>query len=348
MGTLFHRGNKWGINYIDPQGKQIRRVISEYKEAAQLVLKKTEMDIIEGKYLDKKKIQSVLFGDFVEEFIVGHVNLVYRHPQRQLGRIRIVQDYFRSQHLDKIDTRMIRVFLTKKLEEVKPSTVNRYLSLLRCIFNRAIDWKVLEGDNPTKGIKKLPETNERSCFLTDKEQTSFLAHCHGITHAIVLTALQTGLRWNEIMNLKWSQSDQSNYIDFDNHVIVIHSALSKSKKSRFIPMSYSLQCELFDLKKTSQREYIFVNPKTGKPFNNIRKSFATAVRSAGLRSDITMHSLRHVFASSLVSKGVDLYVVQQLLGHSSPRVTQRYAHVQPGHFKAAIEEIDLKLSKIQA
>ena len=51
------------------------------------------------------------------------------------------------------------------------------------------------------------------------------------------------------MNLKWSPSERSNYVDFEHNVVVIHSALSKSKQSRFIPMSYSLQCELFDLKK---------------------------------------------------------------------------------------------------
>jgi len=210
------------------------------------------------------------------------------------------------------------------------------------MFNRAREWKLFDGDNPTNGIKKLPEDNERCCWLSDSDQVVLLSHCHGLTRAIVLTALQTGLRWNEIMNLKWSPSDKSNYVDFDNNVVVIHSALSKSKKSRFIPMSYTLQCELFDLKKTARSEYVFANPQTGKPFNNIRKSFARAVKDSGLK-DLTPHSLRHVFASNLVRKGIDLYVVQQLLGHSTPQMTQRYAHIQPDHFKTAIEEINLQL-----
>ncbi|MBU4334228.1 MAG: tyrosine-type recombinase/integrase, partial [Candidatus Omnitrophica bacterium] len=51
-------------------------------------------------------------------------------------------------------------------------------------------------------------------------------------------------------------------------------------------------------------------------------------------------------ASRLVQKGVDLYVVQQLLGHSTPKMTQRYAHVQPDHFKSAIREIDLQYTEI--
>ena len=327
-----------------PNGKQVRRVISEYRETAEQVLKKTEVDIIEGKYLDKKKVKPVLFEDFVEEFVRNYVYLQNRRPKNREGLVRKIAKSFQRQSLHQIDTRMIRRYLTQLLEVSKPATVNRHLSMLRCMFNRAIEWKALVGENPTNGIKKLPEDNERCRWLSEDEQARLLSHCHGITKIIVLTALQTGLRWNEIMSLRWSSSDKSSYVDFDNDVIVIHSSASKSKKSRSIPMSYALQCALFDLKKSSKSEHVFVNLKTGKPFNNIRRSFQRAVEETGL-VDFTFHDLRHVFASRLVQKGVDLYVVQQLLGHSAPKVTQRYAHIQPDHFKSAIKEIDLQSSE---
>ena len=65
MGTLFRRGKTWCINYRNPDGKQVRRAISDYKETAERVLKKTEMDVIEGRYLDRKESTSVLFECFV-------------------------------------------------------------------------------------------------------------------------------------------------------------------------------------------------------------------------------------------------------------------------------------------
>lgn len=346
MGTLFTRGKTWCINFIDPDGQQVRRAVSEYKEVAETALKKVEMDIILGRYCDQKKVQSVLFEAFVDEFVCNYVNLENRHPHRQMSRINIIKQHFSGLPLAKIDTRMIRQFLAEKLKVNKPATVNRYLSMLRCMFNRGREWKIFDGENPTDGIKKLPEGNERIRWLSNEEQTLLLSHCQGLTRVIVLTALQTGLRWNEIMSLKWSRCDKSNYVDFDHNVVVVHSAQSKSKKSRFIPMSYSLQCALFDLRKTSQSEYVFTNPQTGRPFNNIRKSFARAVKGAGLK-DLTPHSCRHVFASSLVEKGTDLYVVQQLLGHSTPKMTQRYAHIQPDQFKTAIKEIDLQFADHQ-
>lgn len=310
MGTLFHRGKKWGINFLDPDGRQVRRVVSEFREVAQAALKKTEMDILLGQYSDEKKLKAALFEEFVDEFVRNYVNLENRRPESQPGRIKVVKERFKGQSLNEIDTRTIRQFLSDIRAQFKPATFNRYLSLLRCMFNRAKEWKLLEGDNPTDGIKKLSEENERCRSLTDQEQQALLTHCHGVTHAIVVTALQTGLRWNEIINLKWSQTEKSNYVDFDNNVIVIHSALSKSKKSRFIPMSYALQCELFDLRKTATSEYVFTSRLTGRPFNNIRKSFQTAVRKAGIK-DLRFHDLRHVFASNLVRKDVDLYVVQR-------------------------------------
>ena len=342
MGTIFRRNNKWYINYVDPNGKQVRRLVSEYKETAERVLKKVETDIIEGRYFDKKKCEPILFDDFIQEFVENYVKLENRHPKAQMGRIEVIQDQFKGKFLHEVDSRMIRKFLAQKLEALKPATVNRYFSMIKCIFNRAIDWKMFDGDNPTNGIKKLAEGNEKSCFLTEEQQQNLLSHCHGITKMIVLTALQTGMRWNEMMKLKWCDLDQSNYVDFDNNVIVIHSANSKSKKSRFIPMSYVLQCQLFDLKKTSTSEYVFVNPQTGKPFNNIRRSFLRAVKEAGLK-DMSIHSLRHAFASNLVRTGVSLYVVQRLLGHSSLKMTQRYAHIQDDHLETAIEGINLNL-----
>lgn len=344
MGKVFFRKNrkKWGIDYIDPYGKRVRRIVSLYREGAELALKKVEMNIVEGKYLDKVKTKAIKFEEFVDVFVQNHINIEHRHPESQKGRVTVIKEYFKGLYLDQVDSLSIRTFIAQKMKQHKPATVNRYLALIKCLFNRAIDWKMYQGENPTKGVKKLPEHNERCRWLSDKEQAFLLSHCHGLTRIIVLTALQTGLRWGEIMSLKWIQSNDSSYVDFENNVIIIHGASAKSKKSRYIPMSYSLQCELFDLKKASQYEYVFANPKTGRPFDNIRKSFLNAVKKAGLK-DLRFHDLRHAFASNLVRKGVDLYVVQQLLGHSTPKMTQRYAHIRPDHFKSAIQEIDLSL-----
>src|SRR3989338_10468774 len=116
-------------------------------------------------------------------------------------------------------------------------------------------------------------------------------------------------------------------------------SMSKSKKSRFIPMSVTVKKALQEMPKTIGNEYLFLNPKTDKPLGSVKFSFKTALRKAGI-SNFKFHDLRHTFASQLVRNGVDLYVVQKLLGHSTPKMTQRYAHLKPEQLKEAIDVLD--------
>jgi integrase len=88
-----------------------------------------------------------------------------------------------------------------------------------------------------------------------------------------------------------------------------------------------------------------LNPETNKPIGSIKTSFKTALRKAEIQ-DFKFHDLRHTFASQLVRNGVDLYLVQKLLGHSTPMMTQRYAHLRMDHLREAIEKIDIQLDNL--
>lgn len=339
MGTIFKRGKKWGISYVDPHGRQVRRMIASYRETAQRILSKIETDIVEGKYLDVKKTQQVLFEDFSRQYLEMYMRLENKNADKQQVLLNNLLEFFRGKHLHQIDSVMIRQYLAKRLNEVKPSTVNRHFSMLKCMFNRAIEWGMFFGPNPTKGIKKIAENNSRCRWLTEEEQIRLLSHCYGITKVIVLVALKTGMRWGEIIQLKWRQASQSNYVDFENETIVIHESLTKGRSSRFIPLSKTLKEALLTVPKVAGNDYIFQNPETQKPLGSIKKSFKTALKRAGI-NDFTFHDLRHTFASQLVRNGVDLYVVQKLLGHTTPKMTQRYAHLSSHQLKDAIEKID--------
>ena len=78
----------------------------------------------------------------------------------------------------------------------------------------------------------------------------------------------------------------------------------------------------------SDNTYVFRNPKSGRPYKSFYSAWFIVRDNAGL-SDVRIHDLRHTFASLLVNKGVSLYEVQTLLGHSSMQMTQRYAHLAP-------------------
>ena len=89
--------------------------------------------------------------------------------------------------------------------------------------------------------------------------------------------------------------------------------------------------------------YIFTG-RNGVPFRDIKGSFASALRKAGIK-DFKFHDLRHTFASHLVMEGVDLNTVKELLGHKTLAMTFRYAHLAPGHKARAVSVMEKPLEE---
>lgn len=343
MGALFKKRGKWFIDYYAPNGQRIRKSVSKYKETANLALKKIEIEIAEGKYLDVKKCSPVSFRDFSEKFRKKHVERRNRSVNNQVYLLNALANHFGKRLLHEVSREDIDAYLQQKEQSSKPGTVNKHLTMIKSMFARANEWGDLNGYNPARDIKKLTENNERCRYLTDVEKEKLISACSGMMRLVVLVALKTGLRKGELLALKWAQAPQSNYVDFEHNTIFIHESLSKSKKSRYVPLAPTVKQALMDFPQYAEQGYVFVNPKTGKPLVNLKRAFLAALKKAEI-NDLRFHDLRHCFASDLVRKGVDLYVVQQLLGHSSPKMTQRYAHLGNSHLRTAICTLDEKKS----
>lgn len=345
MASLFKRGKMWYVAYQDPNGRRVRTAVSKYKETAHLILKKIEVDIAEGKYLDVQKRDPITFKDFAEKLYRKHIKRRNRSARNQKYLLDQLVRYFGKKMMHEITVSDIDDYLEIREEKFSPSTVNKDLSMIKSMFNRADEWGDLINYNPPQKIKFLPENNERCRYLLEEEQGRLLFSCSGVLRMIVLVALRTGLRWGEIMNLKWGQAPQSNYVDFRHNTIFIHESLAKSKRSRYVPLASSVKQALMDFPQHSESGYIFVNTKTGKPYNNVKRSFRTALREAGIEN-FRFHDLRHCFASDLVRKGADLFGVQKLLGHSRPEMTQRYAHLGHDQLRELISLLDDKKDDI--
>jgi integrase len=137
---------------------------------------------------------------------------------------------------------------------------------------------------------------------------------------IALLLLSSGCRLNELLSAKWVD------VDLEKKILKIRATNSKSRQLRSVPLNVSAMEVLNQLDTQGKFEYLFINRQTGNPYTTITKVWGRLRKQAGL-DHLRIHDLRHQYASFLVNSGRTLYEVQQILGHSDSKVTQRYAHL---------------------
>jgi Site-specific recombinase XerD len=293
---------------------------------AENVLRKRKLEIAENKYLDIRREQKVKFEELADMYIEIYAKPNKRSFKSDLTNVKTLNRYFSGKYLYEIDTLSIEKFKTERAKEVSPATVNRELACLKCMFNRAIEWGKIK-DSPAKTVKLFRENNKRLRYLEKEEIVKLLANCNKYLKAMVILALNTGMRRGEILGLKWHD------IDFRRGIIYLLD--TKNGEKREIPMNEQVKTALIRTNKHPDSPHIFCRAD-GKPYRDIRKSFFTALKKAGI-INFRFHDLRHTFASQLVMSGVDLNTVRELLGHKSLKMTLRYSHLSPDHKKRAVD-----------
>ncbi len=331
MGKPFQRKDRkdkdWYIGYYEPGGRRIKMRVGPSKKVAEVALKKIEVAIAEGKYLDVKKQDRVKFEDFLDEYYKLHCLNLKSCKKTHTTYTKQFKEIFKGKYLDEIKIVDIEHYRIAQMKDSAIGTVNRKLSFLRSLFNKAIAWDRYHGFNPVSKIKFFKENNTRLRFLDKEQITRLLSNCEGRLKDIVSLALNTGMRKSEIFNLKWS--------DIDLDVRAIYLRETKSGEGREVPINDEVFKVFKRIPKNSKSEYIFCYPD-GQRMMDIRKSFWTALKKSDIK-DFRFHDLRHTFASQMVMSGVDLNTVRELMGHNSLEMTLRYAHLSPGHKRRAVE-----------
>ena len=237
--------------------------------------------------------------------------------------------------LDEVTQEKISEVLKRMKDRGKASgTCNRVLILLRYAFNLARKWKVPGArENPTAGLVTAPQVNcDR--FLSREEAKRLIGFINSDENRTaansIMLLLLTGARRNEVTMAKWE------FVDWNKHTLLV--PLSKSGKPRLVSLNADALALLRSLTPIGGNPYIFPSPLTNVPSPSLFYPFDRMRQRAGLK-DVRLHDLRHSFASFLVNRGVPLYTVQGLLGHTQPRTTQRYAHLAPQTLLNAAEAI---------
>ena len=205
---------------------------------------------------------------------------------------------------------------------ISPSTVNRELAVLRHLLRLAEEWGYIVK---VPRIRLAKEPEGRVVWLEATEEAALLTACRAsqTKHlaGVVTVALETGMRYGEIMTLTWDR------VDLSRGVLMLER--TKSGKRREVPMR-----PVVDAVFAAMPE-----PRVGLvwPDKSIRTAFENAVATARL-TDFTFHGCRHHFASWFMMRGGQLESLRLILGHKDLTMTLRYAHLSPGHLRAEMNK----------
>lgn len=241
---------------------------------------------------------------------------------------------FGDQPLDTITRKQLVDFhMDVRNEGYAAATCDHYLKLIRYIFNLAIQWEVVSS-NPAAKIALFNVDNKVENLLNDEQFDRLMRvlHTHPNRQAcqVSLFLLSTGARLNEALTATWEQ------MDLKEKVWRIPATNSKSKKLRAIPLNSAALEVLAEIMPDVPQGWVFINSRTGTRLKTLHCAWEDIRNTAGLPF-LRIHDLRHSFASLMVNSGRSLYEVQQLLGHSTPQVTTRYAHLSAGTLMSASE-----------
>ncbi|MGF6814018.1 integrase [Paraburkholderia atlantica] len=246
------------------------------------------------------------------------------------------------------------------------ATLARKLTALQGAYSKAVKWGVVT-DNPIKHVERDGKSNQIERFLTDDEERRLMAALvareegirdardranahrrmrkykpypplHNVPFAgdylrpAVIVSLHCGLRRGELLALRWHD------IQFETRTLIVRRANAKDDDIRRVPLNDTALATLKQWRKVAHDVFVFAG-ESGEPITEIKTAWANVLRAAGIVA-LRWHDLRHSFASRLIQRGADLYVVKELCGHATIQMTERYAHLGESHVSAAVALLD--------
>lgn len=239
----------------------------------------------------------------------------------------IMVNYIQNLHIEKYKA-------VRLLKGASRTTVNMELRALRSMFNSGTTLKLIDN-NPCIGVKHLSVVEKEILAFTEKEIEDILTRIsQQPLRSIIQTAMYTGGRINELLNLQWRD------IDLENRILSIYNKpnfQTKTGKIRRLPISEKLYGILNDIKNKENMNFVFVNSNNSKLNKDyISKLFKKYLRELKFNERYHFHCLRHTFITQLARKGVSIYNIKYLAGHNDIKTTELYMHQFSADLKEAV------------
>jgi integrase len=372
-GTIQHRPTKTDNNVFrlmirDKSGKQLNKTVRCKKREAEKMLNEWVMEIQGNQHIDRNRLTvEMLFDQWVDQNQLDGLAYNTISTRRTLGNhILPIIGYLKIQDITKKDIQKL-ILTMQKESGLKASSINKLIKDVNSMFKFAVaEGKI--GSNPAKGVKKLNEGEAEMLIWTAQEfdrfhkavsvNRKFGPKSSELIPPLFLTLFLTGMRLGE--GLAITEKD----IDFHKRTLRVNKSLhrekgsgmvegpTKTKTSRTIALSNrAVECLKRSIIRKKEMQmaakywndnpYIFVS-STGKPFAhpNLAPIFDRHIQELGLPR-ITIHGLRHTFASTMIQQGLNPLIISKQLGHSQVSVTlDTYSHLFENDLHLAADKMD--------
>jgi integrase len=315
------RGNKWLIDIRQGRNGRVYHTFDGTREEAYEMERALRME------LGRQSPTSITSIEQIADMYLEHVRLhqsgiTLRDKKRML--LGAVLPFFGKLTIEAINGIIIDKYKAKRLTEIHHGSArskgHRQINLELLCLSSLSKWAV-ENKYALEQIKikPLPYKAPLPEILTRKELDAFLKALEPFYKAMFLCLYQLGLRKDEVLSLKREQ------IDFKGNFVIVRG---KGDKQRVVPLNKTVKDALLAvLKIPSNSGLVFPSKRTGKKYTDIRYQIKKAIKKSGLGRRVYPHLLRHCFGAHGLEKTGDIRTLQDVMGHSQSKTTERYTQV---------------------
>lgn len=332
--SLFKRGGVYWANFYRDGVRHQQSTGTPNRRKAETIENKFKEDLNDEQFQVVKADPNITFGALAAHFTAS--GSVGKH---HIYHLKFLLPYFTEIPALRITKSMADDFRQARRAynpEIKDATVNRDLSVLRHILYWSVDEQLIAA-NPIARLKMARERRTRRQVLSIAEEHLLLPAAKGHLYAMVLMALDTGMRRGEVTSQLWED------IDFSRKLLFVTHSKTPEGESREIPLSQRLHSYLLEHRQSEG----FVISYKDDAVRIVKRSWKTALKKAGLRH-MRFHDLRHTFNTRLMEAGVLQEIRMALMGHSpGSKVHATYTHIELPVKRAAIESLERWVSNQQ-
>jgi integrase len=322
------RSGKLGNYYVEFDGGERRSLKTKDKIKARRMFRRLETEYLNKKIMMLTGFQTKPLGEYRTEFLEWSENNQPNSTFRanRLALKKLIHQAGEKTSLDRITLKHLDLMITADRKKgLKSRSINNYIRHARSSLNKAVEWNYVRR-NPLAGAKELTTSRTKPKFLTRSQIPRYIASIKDIDlRRLVVAYLATGRRRSELLRLEWKDVD----LKKNRYTVTV-----KGNKKQEYPINTVFRSVLLSIGKKEGR--VFGRWKHPDTISHLIKA---ALVDAGY-PNLSLHSLRHTYASLKVLEGRTLKEVQELLGHSEQRTTEIYAHIEDDHL-AEIAEVNL-------